>query len=151
MKLDQQTDFKEVLLAAEQEITTLRGRTIDLTKRAEQYQHTIDDLIQGETALEAQIMLLHSRAQELEQVIETSDDHIGEAADIVSAIRGQIDKLYETSSNVLEQAKEASSRLKVMVNLDEFNSLMDMSKDIELLDEYEKRIKSLQTKSNYNE
>ncbi len=129
-------ELRELLKAAGLEITDLRGRV-------DAHVETLEEMHDKETALEKQIILLHSQIGELEDRLEDSDEQLSGTMSVMQAIRDAIAELRKTSLAALEQAKTASSRSELASSVYEMAAKSQLAEEAELIDEYERKIAAL--------
>jgi chromosome segregation ATPase len=139
---DNPSELRELLKGAELEISQLRSDS-------EEYVTAISDLADGQTALEMQIILLNSKIQDMEDVLENAAGEYSEAQTLIHNLRNSLVSLRETTTVALAQAKQSSTRVQLAASLYTVASKAQLSDEIGILDEAERHMAQLREKAKH--
>ncbi len=128
--------LKELLAAAEVEITTLRGNV-------EEYAGAFDQMMAAQSELEMQIMDIMAQRDKLEDLLFKSDEGLSESMIVIRAMRAAITKLHADSVAAAEQAKVAAAKVELAAGMFDLASKTELAEEREMLDEYERQITEL--------
>lgn len=129
-------DTRDLLMNAATEIVKLR-------RSEDQHKKMIADLSSNITSLEMKIILMDTKIQDMEEIMEGTVEQVSEAQQLLENLRSALSSLKNMSSQALAQAKNSSSVVEMVTSLYNVASKARLSSEFELIDEAEQYIVKL--------
>jgi len=133
---DEEDNLKNLLKAAEVEITGLREQNADQSNQ-------INQLIVAQEIQGAEVMELVDKVWELTEALQHTQDQSVEAQMIASVLSDKLTRLRTQMDDVLRAAKENASRVQLVSTIYQMTDQNELSEEEEVMAEYGRRMQEL--------